>query len=155
MKKQTFGVVLVVLCAGIPLFLLMNRAPTTTSLETRQAHDQTTTRKTVQLAGEVLDIACYLDNDLHGGEHKKCATACIRDGQPIGLLDDQGRVYLLIEDHTAKTAYRLLPSYAAERIDLDGEIIDRGGVQSILVRDVRHPSRTSAPRSPSAKGGSS
>ena len=143
MKKPVWLVVLLVACAAFPLFLLTRRQLPAQSLSniSRQAHVQSTERKTLQVTGEVLDIACYLDNNLHGTEHKKCASACLKDGQPIGLLDDRGGVFLLIEDHTAKTAYLTLKGYAAERVQLTGEHISRGGVQSLLVKEVHKVSR--------------
>lgn len=133
---------LLVLCVAVPVLLLVRRSPSgsPSDVAARQVHEAATDREPVTLDGEILDIACYLDNDLHGPEHRSCAAACLKDGQPIGFLDDQGRVFLLIEDHMEKDAYRALKGLAAQRVRVQGDQIQRGGVQSIIVLGVSKPS---------------
>ena len=140
MRKPVW-MVLLALCVAVPVFLLARRTPTESSagVAVRQVHESATDRQPVTLEGEILDIACYLDNDLHGPEHRSCAAACLKDGQPIGFLDDQGRVFLLIEDHMEKDAYRALKNLAAQRVKIQGDEIHRGGVQSIIVLGVGKP----------------
>ena len=149
MRKPVW-MVLLALCFALPLFLLVRRSPTEapTGDVVRQVHESSTDRHPITLEGEVLDIACYLDNDLHGPEHRSCAAACLKDGQPIGFLDDQGRVFLLIEDHMEKDAYRALKNLAAERVQVQGDEIRRGGVQSIIVLGVSKSSTKPDPESP-------
>lgn len=149
MRKPAW-MLLLALCVALPLFLLMRRSPTATveSDAARQVHQTATDRAPVTIEGEILDIACYLDNDLHGPEHRSCAAACLKDGQPIGFLDDQGRVFLLIEDHMEKAAYRALKNLAAERVEIRGDEIRRGGVQSIIVLGVTRLGSKGGPASP-------
>ena len=48
------------------------------------------------ITGELIDTRCYLAHGGKGAEHQQCATLCAKDGQPAGLLTDQGKVYVLI-----------------------------------------------------------
>jgi hypothetical protein len=148
--RKPVWIVLLAICVAVPVFLLVRRSPTATQAgdAARQVHEATTDRQPVTLDGEILDIACYLDNDLHGPEHRSCASACLKDGQPIGFLDDQGRVFLLIEDHMEKEAYRALKNLAAQRVRIQGDEIHRGGVQSIIVLAVGKASSNGDPASP-------
>ncbi len=56
---------------------------------------------TVTIKGEVVDLWCYLEGGDHGAEHKKCATARAKAGNPIGLLTEKGDLYVMmgLEDH--------------------------------------------------------
>ena len=149
MRKPVWMVVLA-LCVAVPVLFLARRSPHEIPAgdAARQVHEAATDRQPVSLDGEILDIACYLDNDLHGPEHRSCAAACLKDGQPIGFLDDQGRVFLLIEDHMEKDAYRALKNLASQRVRIQGDEIHRGGVQSIIVLGVGKPGPTADPASP-------
>jgi hypothetical protein len=52
----------------------------------------------VTVTGEILDLSCYLQVGKHGDKHKDCAQKCARNGQPIGLLLEDGNVYMLIDE---------------------------------------------------------
>jgi hypothetical protein len=54
--------------------------------------------KVVTLVGEIVDYSCYLQVGKHGGKHRDCGQKCLRNGQPIGLLTKEGKLYLLMEE---------------------------------------------------------
>jgi hypothetical protein len=54
--------------------------------------------KSVTLVGEIVDYSCYLQLGKHGGKHRDCGQKCLRNGQPIGLLTKEGKLYLLMEE---------------------------------------------------------
>jgi hypothetical protein len=54
--------------------------------------------KVVTLVGEVVDYSCYLQVGKHGAKHRDCGQKCLRNGQPIGLLTKEGKLYLLMEE---------------------------------------------------------
>ena len=86
------------------------------------------------LQGELVDMNCYMAHEGKGEKHKKCADACISEGAPMGLLTQDGMVYLLLADHTLKEPYESLKEKAAEQVGVKGEIHQRGGVQALLVK---------------------
>ena len=88
------------------------------------------------LQGELLDMNCYMAHEGKGEKHKKCADACISEGAPMGLLTQDGKVYLLVADHALKDAYEGLKERAAEQVKVTGEVYERGGVQALLVKSV-------------------
>ena len=52
------------------------------------------------IIGEVVDVSCFLQLGKRGDAHVPCGQKCVRNGQPIGVLTDQGRLYLIIpEEH--------------------------------------------------------
>lgn len=54
--------------------------------------------KVVTLVGEIIDISCYTSLGKHGTKHRDCGQKCLKNGQPIGLLTKDGKVYLLMEE---------------------------------------------------------
>lgn len=90
----------------------------------------------VTLKGEVLDLACYVAQGAKGAEHKKCADACVKGGAPIGILTEDGKVYLCVEDHKKSEPYEKLKGFAAEKVSVTGTVYNRGGLQGIVVEAV-------------------
>ena len=54
--------------------------------------------KVVTVVGEIVDLSCYLQVGKHGGKHRDCGQKCLKNGQPIGLLTKEGKLYLLMEE---------------------------------------------------------
>ena len=50
------------------------------------------------IVGEIVDFSCYLEVGKHGEKHRDCGQKCIRNGQPVGLLTEDGTVYMLIDE---------------------------------------------------------
>lgn len=80
----------------------------------------------ITVTGEVLDMACYISDNLSGPEHADCAKACIRKGLPVGIKSrDDGRVYLLVGNSSSLNDQ--LADYAAKTITVKGKIRSRNG----------------------------
>ena len=54
--------------------------------------------KPVTMVGEVIDISCYLQVGKRGEKHRDCGQKCARNGQPVGLLTEDGSVFMLIDE---------------------------------------------------------
>src|SRR5262245_53367218 len=91
------------------------------------------------LTGEVVDMACYMAHPEtgHGPSHRKCADTCLKKGMPIGLLTDDKKVYLLLEDHENPKPYAQLKEKAAEKVTVEGDKVNEGGVQGLVVGAVK------------------
>lgn len=89
------------------------------------------------VTGEVVDLSCYLSQGSKGKRHKQCAELCAKKGLPIGVLTDSGDLYLLIEDHDNPDPYAAAKGFAGERITVTGKKFAKGGMQSVLVADVK------------------
>jgi len=48
--------------------------------------------------GEIVDFSCYLQVGKHGEKHRDCGHKCLRNGPPIGLLTQDGTLYMLMEE---------------------------------------------------------
>jgi len=94
-------------------------------------------KKPATISGEVLDMACYSASGASGEGHKSCAAACIKGGSPMGVLTSDGKVYLLVENHDKKDAYAEAQKHAGEQITATGTLSDRGGLNALIVDEVK------------------
>ncbi len=91
----------------------------------------------VTVKGEVVDMWCYLEGGDHGPSHKTCATACAKAGNPIGIVDSQGNVYVTagIKDH--QPAQAVLVDKMSQEVTVTGTLVKKGGTQMIYVKSVK------------------
>jgi len=90
-------------------------------------------KKTV--VGEVVDTGCYMAHAAKGEKHVACATKCINQGMPMGLLTDNGTLYLLTLNHDNADPYNKLKSEAGKKVKVTGAVWTRGGMKSIDVEE--------------------
>ncbi len=91
----------------------------------------------VTVKGEVVDLWCYFEDGAHGPKHKKCGTTCAKGGNPIGIVDAKGNVYVAagIEDH--QPAQPILLEKMAQTVTVTGTLVKKGGTQVIYVSSVQ------------------
>lgn len=99
--------------------------------------------KTVSVVGEVVDLSCYLQVGKHGDKHRDCGQKCARNGQPIGILKEDGSVYMLIdEEHDPRrdglTKLRAaLIENMANIVKVHGTLSEVEGQKAIYVQTVK------------------
>jgi len=91
--------------------------------------------KTETIQGEVIDMACYMTKGEKGEAHAECATMCINNGLPVGILDGEGHVYLCMTA-SHKPANSLLVQYAAKQVKVTGKLYKKGGMDLLAVEKV-------------------
>lgn len=94
----------------------------------------------VTVTGELVDMACFMAHEGRGKKHAKCAEQCVLGGAPVGLVTADGKVYLLVEDHStpkAKKPYAQAKELVAETVTITGHAYERGGVQAVVVESVK------------------
>ena len=91
----------------------------------------------VTVKGEVVDLWCYLEGGDHGAKHKDCAVVCAKAGNPIGILDAKGNLYVAmgIKDH--QPGRDVLISKMAQTVTVTGTLVKKGGTQAIYVTSVK------------------
>src|SRR5436190_4000234 len=90
----------------------------------------------IVVTGEVLDMTCYIANNLSGPEHAKCARVCIRNGEPAGIKAQDGKVYLLTGE-PGQSINAKLADYAAKIVTIKGRQSVRDGFAQLQVEEIR------------------
>lgn len=87
--------------------------------------------------GEIVDLSCYLAHNLKGRSHKTCAEQCAKRGLPIGVVDENGDAYLLMEDHNNAEPYDQAKGLAGTQAEVKGKKFSKGGINGLLVGEVK------------------
>ena len=97
--------------------------------------------ETVTVTGEAIDTWCYFSGVMGGPEavtgsaHHTCALWCAAGGIPVGLLAEDGTVYMVLKigaDDAAAGGDRML-RIASHQLTATGEHILRDGVNYLIV----------------------
>jgi hypothetical protein len=92
--------------------------------------------ETKTVTGEILDMKCFMTSGDHGPDHKDCAASCISRGEPMGVLADDGKVYLIIKGKDA-AAFEAAKKLAGEMAIVTGTLSEKNGVQALIVSEVK------------------
>lgn len=95
---------------------------------------------TKTVTGEVVDLGCYLGHAARGEKHISCATKCLAQGMPMGLLTTNGTLYLVTLDHDNADPYNSLKDMAGKNVTVTGQLLTRSGMKAIEATTV-HPAR--------------
>jgi len=93
--------------------------------------------KATAVTGEIVDMGCYLGHGARGADHKSCATRCIANGMPFGLLTADGKLYLLTLNHDNPDPYNKCKDMAAETVTVTGTVLQRSGMMALDVADAK------------------
>jgi hypothetical protein len=91
----------------------------------------------VTVTGEVIDSWCYLTEIMYplGTAHHRCAIWCTAGGIPVGILDDQGKVYIVLAlgDDQSSVASPSVLEFQTHRITVEGDAFERDGMAYLVV----------------------
>jgi hypothetical protein len=101
--------------------------------------DSTRDRGLKTISGLVRDIACPIQNKEATSRSfsKSCLEACVKNGAELGILTDDGSIYVPVSatmpdgDQRAK----LVP-YAGKYVNVTGEVFERGGTHAIAIKSI-------------------
>ncbi len=95
--------------------------------------------KQATIVGEIVDVSCYLQLGKRGEKHLACGQKCVRNGQPGGILDDEGNLVVLIaEQHHPRrdgevSLAEKLASLMGQRVSATGMLTETRGSRGLFV----------------------
>ncbi len=94
----------------------------------------------VEITGEAIDSWCYLTEIMYpeGTAHHQCALWCAAGGIPVGILADDGTVYIVLkfEDDATSVANPAVMAIQSHRVRVAGELYTRDGINYLVVERV-------------------
>lgn len=98
----------------------------------------------VQVTGEIIDTWCYFSGVMGGPDavvgsaHHTCALWCSAGGIPVGLLAEDGTVYMVlkIEGSADSAGGDTQLTLASHVVTADGLVYERDGLKYLIVEDV-------------------
>ena len=88
----------------------------------------------ITVSGWVIDSACAYTKGLDKPIGVACAKACAKNGSPLVILGDDGKIFLPIDDKTPSSSQnsKLLP-FAGERVSVTGKSYTRNGSHGLVI----------------------
>ena len=98
----------------------------------------------VQITGEVMDTWCYTSEVMGGSDavlgsaHHQCAVWCAAGGIPVGILADDGQIYMVLKlgDDDQSNANPKILEIQSNRVTVDGELYRRDGINYLLIDQI-------------------
>ncbi len=94
----------------------------------------------VEVTGGVIDSWCYLTEIMYpeGTAHHQCALWCAAGGIPVGILADDGTVYIVLkfEDDATSVANPTVMDIQSHRVRVEGELYPRDGINYLVVNRI-------------------
>jgi hypothetical protein len=96
--------------------------------------------RAISRVGEIVDFSCYIQLGKHGEKHRSCGQKCVQNGQPIGLLTQDGSLYMLMpEEHDPRRdggvdAKASASDHMGHIVTVNGTEASVGGYRAIYVQ---------------------
>lgn len=97
----------------------------------------------IKVTGEVIDTWCYFSGVMGGPEavtgsaHHTCAMWCAAGGIPVGILAEDGTVYMVIKwEGNGDVAGKNLLKVQAHEVEAEGILHERDGINYLIVEKV-------------------
>ena len=97
----------------------------------------------VQIKGEVIDTWCYFSgvmggpDSVVGSAHHTCALWCAAGGIPVGILAEDGTVYMVLKwEGNGDVAGDTLLTVQSHEVEADGIVHERDGIKYLIVEKV-------------------
>lgn len=96
--------------------------------------------KAATVTGEVVDVSCYMQLGKRGEAHIPCGTRCIANGQPIGIVDAEDNLTIVMaeEHHPRRDGQVELKSVLgpllAKKVTLTGMMTEMKGWRALFVQ---------------------
>lgn len=103
--------------------------------------------KTETVKGKIVDVGCYkMDKSNTGNTHKMpkemadCAVMCAKEGKPMALLTDDGKVYELTGGLAADKNAKIIP-HISHTVEVTGDVTEKDGKMMISADALKMISR--------------
>jgi hypothetical protein len=88
--------------------------------------------KEITVTGRITDVKCHLNGmaESMGEDHKQCAVECIKNGLPVGILEDKTeKLYFVVPSKGMKPGNEELVKFADEKVKLTGTLLEKNGAK--------------------------
>jgi hypothetical protein len=100
--------------------------------------------KRVSLKGELIDTWCYFSGVMGGPDavvgsaHHTCAMWCAAGGIPVGMLGEDGEVYMILKlpDEENSVGGDTFVELTNDVIEADGMMYERDGLKYLVVSEI-------------------
>ena len=96
--------------------------------------------KTMTISGELIDLVCYATSagKSMGDAHATCAAKCAKSGLPVGIVDKEKNIYVIVtKDHKPTNLNEDLMAHMAKQVSVTGKVFRLKGLNVIEMESVK------------------
>ena len=87
------------------------------------------------VSGEIVETYCWAVHEVGGTGHAQCGIECAKRGLPVALYDRKSRhAFILLPARDKASLPSDLVAAMGQRVNVRGEIVERGGIQFLIVQ---------------------
>ena len=91
----------------------------------------------ISFTASVVDLSCKTVYNLSGGDHRMCAQVCFDQGIPLALMSEEGTLYVPVTMAMGQErGDKDLRGHAEHTVNVTGKVIERGGLNTILIESI-------------------
>jgi CO dehydrogenase/acetyl-CoA synthase alpha subunit len=98
------------------------------------AHDEIK-GKPVNIKATVVDTGCYFVHGEVEKGHAACAAMCAKAGIPLALVDESGKLYLVLGNDHKNPNTKLMP-FIEKKVKVSGTLVEKGGMSGISIKTI-------------------
>jgi len=91
--------------------------------------------KPISMTATVIDTGCYFAGEAGGAKHAACAAMCAKNGIPLALVDQNGKIYMVLGADHKNPNTRLMP-FVEKKVKVSGTLVEKGGMSGIAIKTV-------------------
>ena len=91
--------------------------------------------KAVSFTGTVIDTGCYFAHEGMEKGHASCAAMCAKAGIPLAVVDDAGKMYMVIGNDHKNPNTRLMP-FVEKKVKVTGTLVEKGGMSGLAIKTI-------------------
>jgi hypothetical protein len=110
--------------------LMLVAQPASAQMEAAQGRE-------VSFTASVVDLSCKTVYNASGDDHRMCAQVCFDKGIPLALMGEDGTLYVPVTMAMGtERGDKDLRGHAEHSINVTGKVIERGGLNTILIESI-------------------
>jgi hypothetical protein len=94
------------------------------------------------ISGEIVETYCWAVHQVGGTGHAQCGIECAKRGLPVALYDSKSHTaYILLPARDKMSLPSDLIAAMGQRLRVQGEVVERGRIQFLIVRSWQRETR--------------
>jgi hypothetical protein len=94
------------------------------------------------ISGEIVETYCWAVHQVGGTGHAQCGIECAKRGLPVALYDSKSHTaYILLPARDKMSLPSDLIAAMGQRLKVQGEVVERGRIQFLIVRSWQRETR--------------
>ena len=90
-----------------------------------------------QFYGKLFGVKRIADQKTTEPKYELCSQDCVKNGQPMGLLTDDGTLVLIVRDNSKGFVYEKMKKMVGQKVAVMGKLAEKDGMKVLTVNQFK------------------